>query len=106
MDAEEAQTIGQRVRRIRKSRDKSLRGLAESLDLAVYLHVHVTRLWLAHAGAPADLLRRAVFLARRLAQERDEATTLWPPCWTAARVMRPLRWRPLRSWPSGSAQPA
>lgn len=25
---------------------------AELLDLAVYLHVHVTRLWLAHAGAP------------------------------------------------------
>jgi transcriptional regulator with XRE-family HTH domain len=49
---------------------------AEVLDLAVYLHVHVTRLWLAHAGAPADLLRRSVFLIRRLAQERDEATTL------------------------------
>lgn len=49
---------------------------AELLDLAVYLHVHVTRLWLAHAGAPADLLRRSVFLIRRLAQERDEATTL------------------------------
>jgi hypothetical protein len=48
----------------------------EVLDLAVYLHVHVTRLWLAHAGAPADLLRRAVFLVRRLAQERDEATAL------------------------------
>ena len=48
----------------------------EVLDLAVYLHVHVTRLWLAHAGAPDDLLRRTVFLIRRLAQERDEATTL------------------------------
>ncbi|MGH3865125.1 MAG: helix-turn-helix domain-containing protein [Pseudonocardiaceae bacterium] len=48
----------------------------ELLDLAVYLHVHVTRLWLTHAGAPADLLRRTIFLARRLAQERDEATTL------------------------------
>ncbi|MGH3888426.1 MAG: helix-turn-helix domain-containing protein [Pseudonocardiaceae bacterium] len=48
----------------------------EVLDLGVYLHVHVTRLWLIHAGAPADLLRRAVFLARRLAQERDGATTL------------------------------
>jgi transcriptional regulator with XRE-family HTH domain len=49
---------------------------AELLDLAVYLHVHVTRLWLAHVGAPSDLLRRSVFLVRRLAQERDEATTL------------------------------
>jgi transcriptional regulator with XRE-family HTH domain len=48
----------------------------ELLDLAVYLHVHVTRLWLAHAGAPVDLLRRTVFLIRRLAQDRDEATTL------------------------------
>ncbi|MGH3828074.1 MAG: XRE family transcriptional regulator, partial [Pseudonocardiaceae bacterium] len=48
----------------------------EVLDLAVYLHVHVTRLWLVHAGAPADLVRRAVFLIRRLAQERDEAATL------------------------------
>lgn len=48
----------------------------EVLDLAVYLHVHVTRLWLAHAGAPTDLLRRTVFLAQRLARERDEVATL------------------------------
>ncbi|MGH4012427.1 MAG: helix-turn-helix domain-containing protein [Pseudonocardiaceae bacterium] len=48
----------------------------ELLDLAVYLHVHVTRLWLAHAGAPTDLVRRTVFLAQRLARERDEVTTL------------------------------
>lgn len=49
---------------------------AELLDLAVYLHVHVTRLWLGHAGAPADLRRQVVFPARRLAQERDEVSTL------------------------------
>ncbi len=49
---------------------------AELLELAVYLHVHVTRPWLGHAVAPADLQRRVVFLARRLAQERDEVTTL------------------------------
>jgi hypothetical protein len=49
---------------------------AELLDLAVYLHVHVTRRWLRYAGAPTDLGRRAVFLARRLARERDETTTL------------------------------
>ncbi|MGH3798561.1 MAG: helix-turn-helix domain-containing protein, partial [Pseudonocardiaceae bacterium] len=49
---------------------------AELLDLAVYLHVHVTRLWLVHSAAPDDLIRRTVFLARRLAQERDEVTTL------------------------------
>ncbi len=48
----------------------------ELLELAVYLHVHVTRQWLIHANAPADLLRRVVFLARRLAQERGEVTTL------------------------------
>jgi hypothetical protein len=49
---------------------------AELLDLAVYLHVHVTRLWLLHVGAPTDLEHRVVFLARRLAQERNEVTTL------------------------------
>jgi DNA-binding XRE family transcriptional regulator len=49
---------------------------AELLELAVYLHLHVTRLWLWAARAPADLLRRAVFLIRRLAQERDEVATL------------------------------
>jgi transcriptional regulator with XRE-family HTH domain len=48
----------------------------ELLELAVYLHVHVTRQWLVHVAAPADLLRRVVFLARRLAQEHGEATTL------------------------------
>ncbi len=51
-------------------------GHRELLDLAVYLHVHVTRLWLVHATAPDDLVRRTVFLAQRLARERDEATTL------------------------------
>ncbi len=48
----------------------------ELLELAVYLHVHVTRMWLVHAAAPTDLVRRLVFLAQRLAQERDEVTTL------------------------------
>ena len=48
----------------------------ELLDLAVYLHVHVTRLWLAHTAAPVHLIRRVVFLAQRLAQERDDVTTL------------------------------
>jgi transcriptional regulator with XRE-family HTH domain len=49
---------------------------AELLELAVYLHVHVTRLWLSRAGAPTDLTRRAMFFARRLAQERNEITVL------------------------------
>jgi hypothetical protein len=48
----------------------------ELLNLAVHLHVHVTRMWLLRAGAPDHLLRRVVFLALRLAQERDEVGTL------------------------------
>lgn len=48
----------------------------ELLDLAVYLHVHVTRLWLVHAAAPTDLVGRSVFLARRLAEEHGAVTTL------------------------------
>jgi transcriptional regulator with XRE-family HTH domain len=48
----------------------------ELLELAVYLHVHVTRWFLIEAAGPADLLRRTVFLARRLAQQRDEVATL------------------------------
>jgi len=48
----------------------------ELLDLAVYLHVQVTRMWLIRAGASTDLKHRTVFLARRLARERDEVTTL------------------------------
>ncbi len=48
----------------------------ELLDLAVYVHVHLVRNWLILAAAPADLVRRVVFLARRLAQERGEVTTL------------------------------
>ena len=49
---------------------------AELLELAVYLHVHIIRVWLVHGAAPTDLVRRTVFLARRLAQQRDEVTTL------------------------------
>ncbi len=48
----------------------------ELLDVAVYLHTHVTRVWLGTAAAPEHLRRRVVFLALRLAQERDEVTTL------------------------------
>jgi transcriptional regulator with XRE-family HTH domain len=48
----------------------------ELLELAVDLHVHVTDAWLILAAAPDDLRRRVVFLARRLAQERGEVTTL------------------------------
>ncbi len=48
----------------------------ELLELAVYLHVHVTRFFLIDGAGSADLLRRTVFLARRLAQQRDEVATL------------------------------
>lgn len=49
---------------------------SDLLELAVRLHVHVTRLWLVYAGAEDHLIRRVVFLALRLAQERNEVTTL------------------------------
>ncbi|MEO7194518.1 MAG: helix-turn-helix transcriptional regulator [Pseudonocardiaceae bacterium] len=48
----------------------------ELLELAVYLHVHVTWPWLILAAAPDDLRRRTVFLAQRLAQEHGAASTL------------------------------
>jgi transcriptional regulator with XRE-family HTH domain len=46
----------------------------ELLELAVYLHVHVTLGWLGVAAAPTDLRRRAAFLSRRLAQEHGGVT--------------------------------
>ena len=48
----------------------------ELLDLAIYLHTLVTRMWLFHASAPDDLQRRCSFLAQRLAQERDEISSV------------------------------
>jgi hypothetical protein len=56
----------------------------ELLELAGYLHVHVTNGWLRLAAAPADLRHRVVFLARRLAQERNEVTTLGVAGFTVA----------------------
>jgi len=52
------------------------RDLDVLLPLAVLLHVHVTRMFLRHAGAPIDLRRLAVFLARDLARRHDTATSL------------------------------
>lgn len=49
---------------------------ARLLALGVRLHVHVTRMWLGAAGAPIDLRRRTVFLARRLARELDQPEVL------------------------------
>ncbi|MGH3686592.1 MAG: helix-turn-helix domain-containing protein [Pseudonocardiaceae bacterium] len=48
----------------------------ELLDLAIYLHTLVTRLWLWHSSAPEDLIRRVVFVAQRLAQEGDKVSSL------------------------------
>ncbi|MGH4026279.1 MAG: helix-turn-helix domain-containing protein [Pseudonocardiaceae bacterium] len=48
----------------------------ELLELAIYLHVHVTLVWLGVAAAPTDLRRRVAFLSRRLAEEHGEVTTL------------------------------
>lgn len=59
----------------------------ELLALAVHLHVHITRMWLSYAGAPADLRRRPVFLARTLAQEHCEATTLGMAAFGVADVL-------------------
>ncbi len=52
------------------------RDVGELLPLAVMLHVHVTRMWLDDAGAPKDLRRQVASLARDLAQEHGEVTTL------------------------------
>jgi transcriptional regulator with XRE-family HTH domain len=60
---------------------------AELLALAVYLHVHATRMWLGQAGAAADLRRRVVFLARRLAHEHGAATTVGMAAFGVADVL-------------------
>ena len=59
----------------------------ELLELAVYLHAHVTRWFLINAAGPADLLRRTVFLARRLAQQREEVATLAMAAFSVADVL-------------------
>ncbi|MGH3873299.1 MAG: helix-turn-helix domain-containing protein [Pseudonocardiaceae bacterium] len=59
----------------------------ELLGLAVHLHVHVTRMWLGQAGAPADLRRRVVFLARRLADEHGAASTVGVAAFGVADVL-------------------
>jgi transcriptional regulator with XRE-family HTH domain len=63
------------------------RDYGELLELAVYLHAHVTRWFLINAAGPADLLRRTVFLARRLAQQRDEVATLAMAAFSVADVL-------------------
>ncbi|MGQ0777789.1 MAG: helix-turn-helix domain-containing protein [Pseudonocardiales bacterium] len=52
------------------------RDLGTLLPLGVMLHVQVTGSWLGYAVAHFDLRRQAMFLARDLAQEHGEATSL------------------------------
>jgi len=52
------------------------RDLGTLLPLGVLLHVQVTRNWLAYAAAHIDVRRQAMFLARDLAREHNEATSL------------------------------
>jgi transcriptional regulator with XRE-family HTH domain len=59
----------------------------ELLGLAVRLHVHVVRVWLGQAGASADLRRRVVFLARRLAHEHGAVTTVGVAAFGVADVL-------------------
>jgi transcriptional regulator with XRE-family HTH domain len=48
----------------------------ELLELAIYLHAHVTLVWLSVAAAPVQLRRRVAFLSRRLAQEHGGVSML------------------------------
>ncbi|MGH3833679.1 MAG: helix-turn-helix domain-containing protein [Pseudonocardiaceae bacterium] len=52
------------------------RDLTRLLPLTVMAHVMLTHMWLRDAGAPADLRRQAVALARDAAREHGEVTTL------------------------------
>jgi hypothetical protein len=52
------------------------RDLSTLLPLTAMAHVHLTHMWLRDAGAPADLRRQAVGLARNAAREHGEVTTL------------------------------
>lgn len=52
------------------------RDLTTLLPLTAMAHVHLTHMWLRDAGAPPDLRRQAVALARNAASEHDEVTTV------------------------------
>lgn len=52
------------------------RDLPTLLPLATMAHVHLTHMWLRDAGAPPDLRRQAVGLARNAAREHGDVTTL------------------------------
>ena len=52
------------------------RDLITLLPLTAMAHVHLTHMWLRDAGAPPDLRRQAVGLARNAAREHGEVATL------------------------------
>jgi transcriptional regulator with XRE-family HTH domain len=52
------------------------RDLITLFPLTAMAHVHLTHMWLRDAGAPPDLRRQAVGLARNAAREHGEVTTL------------------------------
>ncbi len=52
------------------------RDIPALLELAVVVHVHVTLMWLRDAHASLDLRWQAATLARDMARDLDEATTL------------------------------
>jgi transcriptional regulator with XRE-family HTH domain len=52
------------------------RELDQLLPQAVIMHVHVTRMWLDDAGTGEDLRRDVALLARELADQHGEITTL------------------------------
>ncbi len=63
------------------------RDVAELLDLAVMVYAMTTRGWLYVVGAPLDLRREAATLAQRMAEERDDPTTLGVAAWGAVNEM-------------------
>jgi hypothetical protein len=63
------------------------RDVAELLDLAVMVYAQTTRGWLYVVGAPLDLRREAATLAQRMAEERDDPTTLGIAAWGAVNEM-------------------
>jgi hypothetical protein len=52
------------------------RDLSTLLPLTAMAHVHLTHMWLRDAGAPPDVRRQAVGLARHAAAEHGEVSTL------------------------------
>ncbi|MGH3938501.1 MAG: helix-turn-helix domain-containing protein [Pseudonocardiaceae bacterium] len=63
------------------------RDLGTLLPLGVMLHVQVTGNWLTYAVAHIDVRRQAMFLARDLAREHGEATSLASAAFGLAQIL-------------------